>query len=199
MADLFYNVKSWFLTKFGDLKVYPYPFFLVYHPTSFKVKGFHTRQIINAILPGDVVMRGYVNYLDGYFIPKGESGCSHSGLYIGEHTVVHSIAEGLSEVDIIDFCRADRIVVLRAPEKYRAWAIEHAKKCADAHIPYDFNFEPGPGRYYCHEFTASCYPDLSIEQLSRKVLGFIDSPAAYLADSFYTNAHFAHIYLSADA
>lgn len=196
MSGLFYKLKSKFLTFFGDLKVYPYPFFLVYHPTSFRIKGTHTREIMNIIEPGDIVMRGYVNYLDGYFIPKGESGCSHSGLYVGDNTVVHSIAEGLSEIDIIDFCRTDRLIVLRAPEEHRAWAVKHAKKCADANIPYDFDFEPEPGKYYCHEFTASCYPELGIEQLSLKVLGFIDSPVAYLADSFYTNKHFEKLYVA---
>jgi len=193
MSDFLYKIKSGFLTLFGDIKVYKYPFFLVYHPTSFKVKGTHTRAITGLIEPGDVVMRGYVDYLDGYFIPKGESGCSHSGLYIGENTVVHAIAEGLSEIDIIDFCRCDRLIVLR-PVSGQEWAIEHAKKCVDLHIPYDFDFEPGPGKYYCHEFTASCYPGLNVEPLSRKVFGFIDSPVAYLADSFYTNANFSHRY-----
>lgn len=193
MDKFIYRIKRFILTIFGDIKVFKWPFFVVYSPTTFKVKGSDTRDIMAAILPGDVIMRAYCNYLDSYFIPKGESHCSHSGIYIGGHHVVHSIAEGSIVDDIIDFCRADRIVILR-PDSGQAWAIEHAKKCADDNVPYDFNFEPGAGRYYCHEFTASCYPGLEIDQVSAKVFGFISSPKTFLADSFYINSHFTKIY-----
>lgn len=193
MSSLIYGIKRKLLTIFGDIKIFKWPFFVIYQPTSFRIKGKDSREIMDNIRPGDVIMRSYVDYLDGYFIPKGESGCSHSGLYIGDNMVVHSIAEGSSLIDVLDFCRADKIVVLR-PNSGQNWAIEHAKKCADENIPYDFDFVPGPGKYYCHEFTASCYPDLNIEILSRKVLGFINSPKAFLADSFYSNSNFTKIY-----
>ncbi len=195
MNSLVYALKRRALTIFGDIKIFRWPFFLVYHPASFRVKGSHTRRIIETVRPGDVLMRSYVNYLDGFFIPKGESGCSHSGIYIGENKVVHSIAEGSTLDDIIDFCRADKIIVLR-PAGGQEWALEHARRCVDDRIPYDFNFEPGPGKYYCHEFTASCYPDLDIQPLSRKVFGLIASPRAFLADSFYTNGNFTPVYPS---
>lgn len=193
MNTFFYRIKRTLLTIFGDIKVFKWPFFIVYHPTTFKVKGSDTREIITVIQPGDVIMRAYCNFLDGYFIPKGVSCCSHSGLYIGDNQIVHSIAEGSIVDDIIDFCRADRIVVLR-PRQGQAWAIEHARKCADEHVPYDFNFEPGSGRYYCHEFTASCFPELEIEPVRAKVFGFISSPKTFLADSFFTNPNFTRIY-----
>jgi len=195
MSNIIYSIKRTALTIFGDIKIFKWPFFVIYQPTSFRIKGHDTRDIEEIIRPGDVIMRAYNDYLDGYFIPKGESGCSHSGLYVGgdDHLVIHSIAEGSSVIDIIDFCRADKIIVLR-PNSGQDWAIEHAKKCADENIPYDFDFVAGAGKYYCHEFTASCYPNLNIELLSRKVLGFISSPKAFLADSFYTNSNFTKIY-----
>ncbi|MEW6709656.1 MAG: YiiX/YebB-like N1pC/P60 family cysteine hydrolase, partial [Candidatus Riflebacteria bacterium] len=164
MQKLIYSIKKYLLTIFGDIKIFRWPMFCVYHPTSFAVKGRHTRVIMNILQPGDVVMRSYNDYLDGYFIPKGKSGCSHSGLYIGKNQIVHSIAEGSVIDDIIDYCRTDRIMILR-PASGQEWAIEHAKKCADENVEYDFNFEPGPGKYYCHEFTASCYPNLEIKQV----------------------------------
>lgn len=193
MKECIYALKRTVLTIFGDIKIFKWPFFVIYQPTSFRVKGVHTREIMTSILPGDVVIRAYDNYLDGYFIPKGDSGCSHSGLYIGDNQIVHSIAEGSTLIDIIDFCRTDKMIVLR-PSGHQEWAIDHAKKCADKNIEYDFDFTPGPGKYYCHEFTASCYPELNIEMLSRKILGFIPSPKAFLADSFYTNKNFEKIY-----
>lgn len=193
MSDYIYALKRTALTIFGDIKIFKWPLFIIYQPTSFRMKGTHTREIMAILIPGDVVMRAYDDYLDGYFIPKGDSGCSHSGLYIGNNQIVHSIAEGSTLIDVIDFCRTDKIIVLR-PNGHQEWAIDHATKCADANIPYDFNFSPGPGKYYCHEFTASCYPKLNIKALSRKILGFIPSPKAFLADSFYTNENFKKVY-----
>jgi hypothetical protein len=188
-----YRLKRALLTVFGDIKIFPGPLWIVYHPRTFRIKGAETRHISSLIEPGDVVMRAYTSYLDGYFIPKGESKCSHSGLYVGDGLVVHSIAEGAQEIDLIDFCRTDRIVVLR-PGRGQEWAVQHAEKCADKAIPYDFDFAPGPGKYYCHELTASCFPELDIQPLSRKILGFVNSPVAYLADSFYTNPNFQVVY-----
>ena len=192
---MFYSAKRFILTIFGDIKVIKWPSFIFYQPTSYKVKGWQTREIMQLISPGDIIMRSYDDYLDGHFIPKGESKCSHSGLYIGDGKIVHSIAEGSILDDIIDFCRTDRIVVLR-PSNGQEWAVEHAKKCIDDKIEYDFNFDPGEGKYYCHEFTASCYPHLNIELLRKRILGVINSPKAYLADSFYTNNNFSKIYTS---
>lgn len=195
---MFYKLKRFILTIFGDIKVFKWPLFLLYHPTSFRIKGFHTRNIMSVIQPGDIIMRSYINYLDGYFIPKGESKCSHSGLYIGNGKIVHAIAEGTLLDDIIDFCRSDRIVVLR-PIYGQQWAIEHAKKCADKNIEYDFDFRSGNGKYYCHEFTASCFPYLKIRELSRPIPFFqfiglsIMSPTAFLADSFFSNGSFKKI------
>lgn len=195
MESLGYRIKKAFLTVFGDIKVFPGPFWVIYQPSSFRIKGLETRGIMAQVQPGDVLMRGYVNYLDGYFIPKGESGCSHSGVYIGDGLMVHAIAEGAQRIDLIDFCRCDRIVLLR-PASGQERAIAHVIRCADQDVPYDFNFKPGNGKYYCHELTASAYPDLGIQPLSRKVLGLFDSPVAYLADSFYTNPNFERLYES---
>ncbi|KAF1079196.1 MAG: hypothetical protein GQF41_4499 [Candidatus Rifleibacterium amylolyticum] len=195
MPGLIYSIKKRLLTIFGDIKIFKWPMFVIYHPTTFRIKGHHTREIMNILQPGDVVMRSYRDYLDGYFIPKGQSKCSHSGVYIGDNRIVHSIAEGSVIDDIIDYCRADRILVLR-PASGQEWAIKHAKACADHNTEYDFNFEPGQGRYYCHEFTASCYPKLEIRPLSRKIFAVFSSPVVYLADSFYTNKNFELIYCS---
>jgi hypothetical protein len=194
MGDYLYPLKRVALTIFGDIKIFRWPFFVVYHPTSFRIKGTDTRDIMEAIQPGDVVMRAYDDYLDGHFIPKGDSGCSHSGIYIGDNQLVHSIAEGSTLIDIIDFCRADQIIVLR-PDGDQEWAIEHARKCADENIPYDFDFCPEPGKYYCHELVASCYPNFNIEALSSKIFGF-STRKAFIADSFYANSHFTKIYPS---
>ena len=133
-----------FLTMFGDLKIFGWPMFLLYDPGSFKVKGDETRALMDMIEPGDILVRGYHNYLDGHFIPGY---FSHVGLYVGEvvegdresvnaaarglkdkesaifHTgkqmVIHALAEGVLLEDLISFSRCDYLAVLRFPSTLR--------------------------------------------------------------------------------
>lgn len=200
---LWYGVRAALLTVFGDIKVFKRPMFAVYDPGSYKVKGRDCRAILNGIEAGDVLLRGYDCYLDGYFIPVGESGCSHSGLFVGGNDVVHSIAEGVTEDDLLDFCRADRVVVLRAlvSEEDKAEAVRLALSRVGR--PYDFDFttadtedsKPKNDRFYCHEFTRYCYPRVEIEKMTgrSRFLG-IKGPEMYLADSFYTSPAFVRVY-----
>lgn len=148
--DKYYNSekKRWYekaLTWFGDLKYFKAPFFLVYDPSSYRVRGEDVREVIDIIRSGDVVLRGYDHYLDGLFIP-GEF--SHVGFFygttteadrksagtmiddnpeklervqrdefkIGEQMVIHAMADGVFMEDVINFCRCDKMVILRLPE-----------------------------------------------------------------------------------
>jgi hypothetical protein len=70
-----------FIKIFGDLKIFPAPLFIVYDPGSYRVKGAHMREVMKVIEPGDILVRGYVSYLDSYFIPGY---FSHVGLYLGK-------------------------------------------------------------------------------------------------------------------
>lgn len=126
-----------FLKFFGDVKVFRFPFFIVYDPGSYHVKGQDTREAMRLVRPGDILIRGYMSYLDGYFIPGY---FSHAGLYLGEvlpehkalvtsekgkewfrageQIVAHAMAEGVFMQDFIDFCRCDYMAVLRFPERF---------------------------------------------------------------------------------
>jgi Permuted papain-like amidase enzyme, YaeF/YiiX, C92 family len=139
------QLSEWFLTVFGDIKVFRFPFFLVYDPGSYQVKGDDVRALIDVLQPGDILLRAYANYLDGKFIPGK---FSHAGLYCGAvheddralvgtrqrsrgardearsalfHTgaqmVVHAMAEGVFIEDILTFSRCDQLVVLRLPRQ----------------------------------------------------------------------------------
>ena len=70
-----------FIKFFGDLKIFPAPMFIVYDPGSYRVKGAHMREVMKVVEPGDLLVRGYVSYLDSYFIPGY---FSHVGLYLGK-------------------------------------------------------------------------------------------------------------------
>ena len=58
------------------------------------------------------MLRGYDNYLDGYFIDDPH-GYSHGAIYVGDGKIIHAVAQGVSEIDVLDFMRCDRICVLR--------------------------------------------------------------------------------------
>jgi hypothetical protein len=126
------------LTFFGDLKVYPFPMFFLYDPGSYMVRGEDAREAITLIKPGDIVLRGYRRYIDGYFIPGY---FSHAGLYIGEvneqdknqvridrgrelfrtgeQMIIHAMADGVFMEDFLSFCRCDFMVILRFPDTLR--------------------------------------------------------------------------------
>ncbi len=132
------RLRDALLNVLGDVKVFRWPMWVVYDPGSYRVKGRDMRAVIERVRPGDVLVRGYDAYLDGKLIPGL---FSHAGLYLGrttdadrcavplahrerlalgEQTVIHAIAEGVLTEDVLDFCRCDRLVVLRFPGRLRA-------------------------------------------------------------------------------
>ncbi len=153
-----------FLKFFGDLKVFKFPLFLLYDPGSYQIKGDDIRSIMNLVKPGDILVRGYNNYLDGYFIPGF---FSHVGLYlgkteekkdwpdvilksykVGDQIVIHSMAEGVFMEDLINFCSCDYLVILRRstrvePDYDPAIASTQVFENAIKHLgkPYDFKFD----------------------------------------------------------
>jgi len=120
-----------FLKFLGDVKIYGTPFFLLLFPKSYEIKGEEMRQVIELIRPGDILIRGYKDYLDGYLIPGF---FSHVGLYLGDippkpevklpesgkeyyragkQMVIHAMAQGVFMEDVLNFCRCDSMVILR--------------------------------------------------------------------------------------
>lgn len=92
-----YSLRESFLRFFGDLKLFdmqprffvlphllttlPIGGTLLYDPRSFRVKGGDMRQAMSKLQPGDILVRGFDNYVDGRFIPGF---FSHAGLYLGK-------------------------------------------------------------------------------------------------------------------
>ncbi len=140
-----------FLNIFGDILIYRWPLFVIYNPVGYRVRGDDIRDLIGKVQPGDILLRGYDNYLDGKFIPGY---FSHVGLYLGEVTeadrplasvhlknddekaegrtrfktgpqmMIHSIAEGALMEDVINFCRCDYMAVVRFPAHCKATAAD---------------------------------------------------------------------------
>ena len=186
----FYQFKSKFLTFFGDLKYFKCPPCIVYQPVTFKIKGSDTRMLMNIIRDGDIILRGYNCYLDSLFIPGIYS---HTGIYIGNGKMIHAVAEGVSEIDIIDFLRCDRFCLMR-PVKGQETAIKRAKEFLRNKIAYDFDFETWNNKMFCHEFVAQCYYGLDIKKEVPELFnGRIRGKPTWLGNSFLKSPDFSLI------
>lgn len=132
----FQFIRDTFVRFLGDVKIFKFPFFFLYDPGSYLVKGNDMREVINIAKPGDILVRGYKNYLDGYLIPGY---FSHVGLYLGkvadddrefvpkesheyfrsgDQMVIHSMAEGVFMEDLLGFCFCDYMAILRFPNLF---------------------------------------------------------------------------------
>ena len=180
-------LKSKLLTVFGRIKVSKYPMWLSYCPTTYKVKGEQIRQAIKVLKPGYVIGRGYDDYLDGWFIPGDYSHtCICTVNNDTEQYIIHSMAQGVFQQDLIDFLRCDRFVIFKA-KKYLVKAVKIAKSLVGK--KYDFSIKDGNNAYYCHEMVAACFPDSKIEEV-KVGLG----KRAYTIDSFINSPDFEIIY-----
>lgn len=188
MKKRLYVAWAKFLTWFGNIKVFRFPMFIVYDPSEYAMDGAHLQAALDAIQPGDVVLRGYDHYLDGYFIDDPYK-YSHGGLYVGDGKIIHAVAKGVSDINAIDFMACDRVCILR-PSKGKRAAICQAKKFLKDNVPYDFFFTRSTSALYCFELCAECYPKLGVKRIEmRKMLGLLKKKV-YLADSFRKNANF---------
>jgi len=146
-----------FLKIFGDIKIFPWPMFIIYNPEGYGVKGEDVRKIIQLSKPGDILVRGFKRYIDGYFIPGV---FSHAGLVVNDGNVIHSMAEGVFKQDVINFCRCDFMAVLRFKEsKVTEDDIQQACDNAEKLLgkKYDFEFEDNDDEYYCTEMVLKAW------------------------------------------
>lgn len=193
MKKFLYKLWSKFLTAFGEVKIFKFPMFLVYDPHYFSVGGEQVLDIISILEPGDIILRGYDNYLDGCFIPDPLS-FSHGAIYIGNGKIIHAVAEGVSETNVIEFTRCDRIAIFR-PKRYQKRAISRAKKFLKNKTPYDFGFNNSVSSLYCFELCGLCYDKLDIPTLTiKKFFGLIKKENVFLAESFVKSKDLTCIY-----
>ena len=149
MPKWFYTTflyKAWkrVLTWFGDVMFATQP------P---KVKAEHLRKLLFLVQRGDILCRRYNYYLDSYFI-KGKY--THSGMCISNSTMIHAIAEGVNEIDVLDFSKDTEGFVILRPDYTSPEELDKAVNFAIAQKgkPYDFIFNSHDINYfYCHELT----------------------------------------------
>lgn len=198
------NLKMGFLYIFGKIKVYRWPMFIVYDPRGYDIKAVDIRKAMGLVKQGDILVRRYRNYLDGYFIPGR---FSHSGVYVGDGIIIHAMSGGVQKIDIIDFLRCDGFAILRPSEKDGrdvGALTSKAAKIAEMYLgnDYDYEFEvekPDPKhkeKVYCHELTRKCYPDLDIPLETASLWnGLIKIRSKkYLAQSFFDSPDIGIVY-----
>ncbi|MDM8559311.1 hypothetical protein [Candidatus Parabeggiatoa sp. HSG14] len=130
-----------FWTVLSNIKVSKWPFFMFYRPHSFTLKGNHTREIMKLVKPGDILVRSFNNYLNGYFM---EGTFKHVGFYLsevseqhlkqfaqiqnpteyntGRQMVIYTIGDKIFLEDLIDFCRCDGLAIMRFPRQLKSLA-----------------------------------------------------------------------------
>ena len=184
MKLFFYKLWAKFLTFFGDIKIFRFPFWTVLDPDDFQVTGEKTVEIMKILQPGDIILRGYNKYLDGKFVPD-KLAFSHGGLYAGDNIIIHAVAEGVSEINVVDFTRCDRIAIIR-PKKGKVAALKKAREFLKNKVPYDFGFRKGVSAVYCFELCGECYEKLQIPRYTvKKFLGLVRRKNVFLAESFF--------------
>lgn len=191
MKKFLYKAWSRFLTAFGNVKLFRWPFFLIYDPDDYGVTGRKTLRLLETLRPGDVLLRGYVHYLDGMFIPGDYS---HGAIYVGDGKIIHAVAKGVSYVDAVEFLRCDRIAVMR-PVGGQDNAVAYAKKCVEDKVPYDFGYRRGASSLYCFELVGEAYKGLDLPLKTVKMLfGLLKRKNVYLADSFFESKDFERVF-----
>ena len=133
----------------GHIYLHKYPMFIIYKPDIHKVRGKDVRGILESIIPGDILLRRFDQYINTMFTPGF---FSHAGIYVGNNNVVHSVSQGCVKEDILNFCRADSVCILRSKD-LDPEATNKAKMIADLNVPYDYEFSSTNESYYCTELV----------------------------------------------
>ena len=169
-TTLRYNIQSWLLKKFAHIKVFKYPLFITYNPTTFKLKSDSYYAVRKLVKPGDILLRGYDSYLDGYCIPGLYS---HAAIYVGwspnggsaenEH-IIHAMTPCVQYTALVQFMRCDRVCVVRPTVNPKLRDLAVTKAISKLNVPYDYDFvfdTDNPNDkdrlFSCSELVYYCY------------------------------------------
>lgn len=126
-------------TVCGHLKISLWPPLLAYKPRGYMLKGSHLRDIMKKVQPGDILVRTFNNYVDGFFMPGT---FTHVGFYLGpvtenhlkqvakienpsqfhtgEQIVIHALGDQVFLDHLIDFCHCDGLAIMRFPRQLKS-------------------------------------------------------------------------------
>lgn len=171
MKQIITNIRNNLLSIFAKIKFSPYPMWFHYQPSCYTIKGKDVRELMTLILPGDLILRGYKSYIDSWIIGKW----SHIGIVSSKKEIIHAMSPNVFEEDVINFFRADRVVILRPKLKEEDIAKVIKKAEGFKGVNYDFNFNTNdPNEVYCSELVYLCFEEyrqqLGMEKKEKKIL-----------------------------
>lgn len=175
--SLYYKIKNFIISWVADIRVYAGGF-IIFGKSYYRVKGYHQREIMNCIQPGDILLRRYNHYIGSVFISLiSGTYWSHSAVYIGDYKdkpgrVIHMLSAGATNEDLLTFTRCDDVVVLRCDnKKYIEDAIIMAKYHYENETKYDYMFRFDNDASYCSEFVMDCYGEVEFyDRVSEKII-----------------------------
>lgn len=154
------QLPKWLIRLSGDLYLHRYLFWIIYRPHHYAMLGPEVRRVLEAVRPGDILLRRYDGYVNTLFTP-GFWG--HAALCVSPTDVVHAVGVGVVREDVLTFCRTDSVAVLRVRDASPE-LIERAIACAGEHerarTAYDYRFRDRNRAVYCTELVNICYGGL---------------------------------------
>lgn len=170
IAQTLFKAKRKLLPFLTNLRLSKKPFWMMYQPQDYKIKGQSIQKISKIVQPGDIILRGFdKKFLDGLMVPN-KFGYTQSGIYIGFNRVVHMTTNGITNSHLYDYCLADKIFIIR-PCGNKNKAVKLAKQYLYNEVPYDYFCKQGDRSLYCHQFCAQCYPQLEYKRVNCKLFG----------------------------
>ncbi len=134
---ILYKLWSKLLNELSIIRVDYFPFFIQIHTEGYKVRAEQTVKVMKELKKGDILVRGYSHYLGSIIIGKW----SHVGIAVANDTIIHAIGKGVRYEHIIDFCRCDRLAILRPnlTEQEIDLVVRQAETMLN--LPYDYFFQ----------------------------------------------------------
>jgi hypothetical protein len=183
------KIRNKALTIFGDVLLNRhFPWIPYYKPEGYSIRGEHIRRLLDICLPGDVLLRGYDDYMDGLFIGEW----SHAAMVLNKTQVIHAMAEGVKTDDLLDFFRTDRVMVLR-PTRLSIEEIQKVLDKAYSRIgsKYDFGFNfDDPKELCCTELVYFSFEDY-VDKLGmyKETENFFGSVRETIRPALFTRFH----------
>ena len=174
------NIGKKFLAWLSKVRLYKGGIIL-FGDSHYEIKGHDSREIMELIQPGDIILKKYKHYL-GNIIISLFSGTywPHIAVYVGDHDglpgrVIHMVGEGIANDDLLTFLRADNIKVMRCKKSsYVDSAVIEAKYYFKEKPKYDIEFSFTNNTLYCSELILLCYPEATFSERIKESIIYPD-------------------------
>jgi hypothetical protein len=166
------QLKAKVFTIFGDIRLYKYPLFLLYHPKGYKIKGSGFTKVADNIAAYDILLRRYDTYLDRIIIPGWWNHAAICEKADGAFSsIVHATSAGVHQESLFDFMKTDHVCVLRPVFPVNHLEMQHdIKQIIGKEYDFDFNFGDASA-FSCTEVISYLFRNYQTGIESKKFLG----------------------------